>query len=143
MRRVKTFVPDTREIGRVYLFIEDSLAGYAPESVVKKLRLVTDEIFSNIVNHGFIGTSADLNSEERVEVRVDVEDGYAEVEFLDDGVPFDPLLAAAPDTSLGLSERNVGGLGIFLVRQLMDDVVYSRKNGRNSLTVKKCLERHK
>ena len=56
-----------------------------------------------------------------------------EVVVSDDGPAFDPLAAAAPDTSLGVEERPIGGLGIALVRRLMDEVEYERRDGRNHL----------
>ncbi len=61
------------------------------------------------------------------------------ITFLDHGVPFDPLAKADPDLSLDAEERQIGGLGIFLTRQIMDDVAYAYKNGQNILTLKKKL----
>jgi anti-sigma regulatory factor (Ser/Thr protein kinase) len=145
MRRAETFAADAREIKRIYSFIEGSLMectsgeNRASQDVINKLRLAADEIFSNIVKHGFTGARGLVE----VGVGVDVRDGSVEIEFLDDGVPFNPLSAAPPDTSLGLSEREAGGLGIFLVRRLMDEVAYSRKDGRNSLTIKIFLGERK
>ena len=57
----------------------------------------------------------------------------------DDGPAFDPLAAQAPDTTLGLDERPVGGLGLMLVRRLMDDVAYERRDGRNHLRLRRRL----
>ena len=57
----------------------------------------------------------------------------------DDGPEFDPLAAAEPDTALGVEERPVGGLGIALVRRLMDAVEYERRGGRNRLLMRRRL----
>ena len=61
--------------------------------------------------------------------------------FSDDGVPFDPIAAKTPDTSAPLEQREIGGLGIHLVRNLIDEASYERKLGRNVLTLVKQLDR--
>ena len=61
------------------------------------------------------------------------------VVFSDEGIPFDPLAQQAPDTSLPLMDRPVGGLGIFLVKKTMDAVEYRHENGRNILTIRKRI----
>ena len=66
-------------------------------------------------------------------------DEYVVLTITDDGIPFNPLTAAPPDLSLLLHEREIGGLGIHLVRSLFDEVLYHRNVGRNVLTVKKKL----
>ena len=64
---------------------------------------------------------------------------YGEIvlEFIDGGVPFNPLAKADPDISLPPEQREIGGLGIFLVREMMDDVAYAYVNKENRLTIKK------
>ena len=59
--------------------------------------------------------------------------------FTDTGRPFDPLQADDPDTKVPLSERKIGGLGIFVVKKMMDKVEYRRENDRNILTLTKCI----
>ena len=61
------------------------------------------------------------------------------ITFVDQGIPFDPLSRKDPDTSLGLEEREIGGLGIFLVRKTMDDVSYQYRDGKNILCLKKSI----
>jgi serine/threonine-protein kinase RsbW len=100
-----------------------------PIEQVARLMVVFDELLSNIVNHGG-GT---------IELRIGISDGVFDATIADDGPPFDPLARAAPDTSLGIDERAVGGLGIHLVREMMDDVAYSRENGRNLLKLTKTF----
>ena len=65
------------------------------------------------------------------------EDGEITLEFIDGGIPFNPLDKADPDISLPLEQREIGGLGIFLVREMMDDVAYTYVNKENRLTIKK------
>ena len=62
------------------------------------------------------------------------------ITFADSGIPFDPLNAPPPDVNLPAEERPIGGLGIFLVRELMDDVSYRYENGKNTLAFEKRLD---
>ena len=72
-------------------------------------------------------------------VQVDADGDTAVLTFIDGGVPFDPLTRKAPDVTLSAEEREIGGLGIFLTRKLMDEVRYRREDGRNILTLRKRL----
>lgn len=96
----------------------------APVGAVSAVMIAADEVLSNVIDHGGART-----------VRVDarVRGGRVTVDVTDDGVAFDPTAAAAPDTSLGVEERDIGGLGVHLVRKLMDEVEYRRDGERNRL----------
>ena len=61
------------------------------------------------------------------------------ITFIDNGVPYDPLAKADPDTTLSAEEREIGGLGIYMVKKSMDDITYEYKAGQNILTIKKNL----
>ena len=61
------------------------------------------------------------------------------ITFIDDGVPYDPLAKDDPDTSLSAEERQIGGLGIYMVKKTMDDISYEYKDGRNILKIRKNL----
>jgi anti-anti-sigma factor len=76
-------------------------------------------------------------TEHTIEVEGEVRDEYVALTITDDGIPFNPLTVATPDLSLLLHEREIGGLGIHLVRSMFDEVTYHRNVGRNVLTVKK------
>ena len=120
----------------IFEFIEEELAHYnCPLKILNQIDVAVEEILVNIVSY------AGLSSEEDVEIRCDVlEDPLrVVVQFLDGGVPFDPLAAEDPDISPeALSERE-GGLGILLVKKLMDDVSYTYEGGKNTLTILKNL----
>ena len=103
----------------------------APDAAVGALMVAADEVLSNILDHGGRSPS--------VEVTAGVGDGRAWVEVVDDGPAFDPIAAAAPDTSLSVEDRDVGGLGIHLVRQLSDEVAYERRENRNRLRFAKTF----
>ncbi len=95
-----------------------------PMAAASAVMIAADEVLSNVL---------DYSGATRVDVAVSARDGRVAVEVADDGAPFDPTAAATPDTSLDVDDRAVGGLGVHLVRKLMDDVGYARADGRNRL----------
>lgn len=107
-----------------------------PASVVNALNVVLDEAVSNAINHGY---DAGVRGEIAVRLRRAPDGVLLEVE--DDGRPFDPLQAPPPDLTLSLERRPIGGLGIHLIRNLMDEVSYARVGGRNVLKMIKHLAR--
>jgi serine/threonine-protein kinase RsbW len=102
----------------------------APAAAIAPVIIAADEIVSNILSHG--GGAAPW-----IEVTARVGDGMVVVEVVDDGAAFDPTVAAAPDTSLSLEDRAIGGLGVHLVRRMMDELDYERRDGRNRLRLRK------
>ena len=105
-----------------------------PERETDHLLIAADEVFSNIAAYAYPG------GEGTVEVQMAEPDGGTAIRlvFSDRGIPFDPLAAAPPDTAAPLAERRIGGLGIHVVRKLMDRVDYRRtEDGRNVLTLEK------
>jgi serine/threonine-protein kinase RsbW len=99
-----------------------------PPGAVGPVMIAADEILSNVLEHG--GARA-------VEIAVKARAGRVTVEIVDDGKAFDPMAAAAPDTGQDLEDRQIGGLGIHLVRKLMDDVAYERRDEQNRLRFSK------
>jgi sigma-B regulation protein RsbU (phosphoserine phosphatase) len=108
-------------------------AGAKP--LIPTLNMALDDLLNNVVQYAFPNDP----TEHHVEVKGEVRDGYVVLTITDDGIPFNPLTVAAPDLSLLLHEREIGGLGIHLVRSMFDEVSYHRAVGRNVLTVKKRL----
>ena len=88
-----------------------------------------DELLNNIISYGF-----DDDGEHAIDIRIVIEETRVRVTIADDGIPFDPFSLAEPDTGLSVEERDVGGLGIHLVRNLMDEVSYERVGDRNVVT---------
>jgi phosphoserine phosphatase RsbU/P len=105
--------------------------GLTPD-VVHDLTLALEEILINIISHGYTD-----NREHEIKVSLSVQPGEVRIDVEDDGRPFNPLEAPEPDTTKPLEERTVGGLGIHLVRKLMDGLEYKRQDDRNLLTIKK------
>jgi sigma-B regulation protein RsbU (phosphoserine phosphatase) len=99
-------------------------------AVLMQLKLVFDELLNNIISYGF-----DDEDEHEIEVKVDLLEGRLLVTISDDGIPFNPFLRETPDLSLSIEEREIGGLGIHLVRNVMDEVSYKRRVDRNVVTM--------
>ena len=95
-----------------------------------QIRIAVDEIFSNIARYAYnpgVGGAT---------VRIAVDDDIT-IEFEDSGAAYDPLDNEAPDISLSAEEREIGGLGLFMVKNLMDSVEYRRAGTKNILTIRK------
>jgi serine/threonine-protein kinase RsbW len=105
-----------------------------PGRTLYALNLALDEVVTNVVCYGF----EDAANQEVV-VRIAIADRELTASVSDGGRPFDPLSVPPPNLTVGLEERTPGGLGIHLVRSLMDRVEYTRQDGKNVLTVKKRI----
>jgi serine/threonine-protein kinase RsbW len=108
------------------------------KAVTWPVEVSLDEVLANVVHHGLAGRAS---ARVGVEMRVDASSRppVCELVVTDDGPAFDPLALAGPDTTLGVDEREAGGLGIALVRRLMDAVEYARRDGRNEIRLRRRL----
>ena len=104
--------------------------------LIPTLNMALDDLLNNIVQYAFPHNPTEHHV---IEVEGDVREECVVLTITDDGIPFNPLTVAPPDLSLLLHEREIGGLGIHLVRTMFDEVSYHRNVGRNVLTVKKRL----
>jgi anti-sigma regulatory factor (Ser/Thr protein kinase) len=105
-----------------------------PERVVQAADLALEEHLTNILSYAY-----DDSAVHEIRVRFAMAEGSFQVEVEDDGKAFNPLRAPPADVSSSLSERRVGGLGIHLMRQFMDELEYRRERGRNVLTMRKRI----
>lgn len=105
------------------------------DGVRKQLMVAADEIFTNIAMHGYPEEEGTME----ISVKFDETDRCLALTFTDSGIPFDPLEATEPDLDRPPEEREIGGLGIFLVRRFMDSVEYRRENDRNVLVLRKMI----
>ena len=94
--------------------------------VANKINIVFDEIYANIVNY----SKASLAT-----VSYGIENGKLRISFTDNGIPYNPLEAAEPDTTLSAEEREIGGLGIFMVKKMTESMDYKYADGKNELTL--------
>jgi anti-sigma regulatory factor (Ser/Thr protein kinase) len=103
-----------------------------PPDLIFRVNLVLEEVGLNIINHG---RTDDLHE---IEITLTSEAESLTIEIVDNGRPFDPLTdAPEPDLDSGVAERAVGGLGVYLVRTMMDELHYRRDGSRNYLTLVK------
>ncbi len=112
------------------------------ESIQHDLQLVCEEWFINIVNHGYLESGLDVMTAEPITAELRLhEDQEIVVRFTDAAGPFNPLEHHAPDVSLGAEERQIGGLGIYLIKQKMDICSYEWTEGRNRFTLRMKIRR--
>ena len=106
-----------------------------PMKAQMQIDIAIDELFGNIAHYAY---NPEIG---RATVRVEVieEPLSVVITFIDNGVPYDPLAKADPDTTLSADEREIGGLGIYMVKKPMDDITYEYKDGQNILKIKKNL----
>jgi anti-sigma regulatory factor (Ser/Thr protein kinase) len=106
-----------------------------PMKAQMQIDIAIDELFSNIAHYSYNPEVGQATV--RVEV---VEDPLAvTITFIDNGVPYDPLAKEDPDLTLSAEERQIGGLGIYMVKKSMDEITYEYKDGQNILSIKKCI----
>ena len=96
------------------------------------INIAVEEIFVNIASYAYPDGEGDID------VRLSAGSGQITVEFRDGGTPYDPLAKPDPDTSLSAMERDIGGLGILIVKKLMDHVEYRYENNMNTLLIQKA-----
>ena len=130
MKKVN-LVPTLDKLPEAVAFFEDTLSGAdVPMKVIARVNVAVDEIFSNIARYSG-ATSVTLGCA--------LADGRVTLRFSDNGRPYDPTGKPDPDTTLSAEERDIGGLGIFMVKKTMDDVSYEYTDGLNILTLVKEL----
>lgn len=131
-----TVVAVIESLDEVIRFINSELEAVGCDEVnISKIDIVIDELVSNTVKYAYPSKGGMLT----VKIGFNENPFRAVITFSDSGIPFDPLNAEAPDFSAPLESRKEGGLGICLVKKLMDKVSYEYKNGRNILTVEKQI----
>ena len=120
----------------VQAFVEERLeAADCPIKAQMQIGVAVEEIFINIASYAYAPDKGSAT----VRVEVSEEPVAVTITFMDHGVPYDPLAKADPDVTLSADERDIGGLGIFMTKKIMDDVAYEYKDGKNILTLKKNL----
>ena len=103
------------------------------EKEIYSIQLAADEAASNIIEHAYQGVT-----DGELEITCEMKSGLLTIVLHDNGKSFDPTTVRPPDLKADLSERQIGGLGIYLMRKLMDEVRYvSVPNGGNTLTLTK------
>jgi anti-sigma regulatory factor (Ser/Thr protein kinase) len=126
--------PDIAEIPRLIDWVETCCAeAGATGDLVFKLALTLEEAVANVIQHAF----DNIPPPHRIAVALTIDAERVTAEIVDNGHPFDPSAAPEPDRAAPLEARDPGGLGIHLIRRMMDDVAYRRVAGENRLRLEK------
>ncbi|GHS97437.1 hypothetical protein AGMMS50276_17490 [Synergistales bacterium] len=106
----------------------------AAQEIIGRVELVMEEVFVNIAHYAYKErTGGDVT------IRCFASPEIVSLEFIDSGVPFNPMELEDPDVTLGLAERKIGGLGIFMIKKIMDTVEYRRDGEKNVLRVSRTV----
>jgi serine/threonine-protein kinase RsbW len=104
------------------------------KKLIFEINLALDELFTNIISYGFSD-----DDEHTIKVTITPQEDEICLCIEDDGVPFNPIEFEAPDVACSVENCKIGGLGIHIIRKLMDDICYERCEGKNVLTLKKNI----
>ena len=135
LQRSLTLPNDVNTIPQLNEFLETFCeeAGIGMQTVMS-LNLALEEAVVNVMDYAYPdGMAGSVN------INAQTDESSVIFVITDNGIPFDPTAIKDVDTTLPLEERNIGGLGIFLTRHIMDHMSYERKNDRNILTLKKII----
>lgn len=130
----KKFNADINEMQKVIEYFTESITNIVDIEKAKKYYVVIDEIFSNIVKYGFKDSKKGYVN---IKLDVDLEKRNIKAIFEDNGIKFNPLDEKDPNIDLSAKERKEGGLGIYIVKKMMDKVSYEYKNNKNIFTIEK------
>ncbi len=132
VKRSLCIASDLNELERLHDAVAElGEAGDWPPDLVYQVDLVLEELIVNTVNYGY-----DDDARHEIEVTLTSDEDVFTVEIIDDGQAFNPLAdAPEPDLDAGIEDRPIGGLGIHLMRVMMDDVHYRREENKNHLTL--------
>ncbi|MCK9631251.1 MAG: ATP-binding protein [Methanoregula sp.] len=125
-----TLKSDIDEIPRLSTALHALMEDHGfPEEDILDTQLAVEEAVTNVIMHGYKGGSGEV----LVLCKADV--GIIEIRLEDRAVPFNPLTLPAPDLGGDIEDRKIGGLGFFLIRQVMDEILYRYEDGKNILTM--------
>lgn len=130
----KEFPAVRTELDKVIGFVSpfaESVCG--DPGTLMKIELCTEEAFVNTADYAYPDGGG------AVEIAVAADENAVVIRLTDSGVPFDPLAVAEPDVAAAAESRQIGGLGIFMIRKQMDEVFYRYADGKNILTMKKKI----
>lgn len=119
---------------KVQSFVEDKLDAAGCSMKIKmQISIAVEEIYVNIAHYAYnpgVGNAT-------IKCTVDGDPLQVSIQFMDSGIPFNPLAKEDADTTLSVDEREIGGLGIYMVKKSMDEITYEYKDGKNILKIKK------
>ncbi|MBC8616186.1 MULTISPECIES: ATP-binding protein [Parabacteroides] len=126
---------ELEQLTRLYEFLDLHASAYGlEEQLTMQIKLALEEVVTNVILYAY-------PDKKDQDIRIDMNYGNKQLTIVitDKGTPFNPLEMKEPDITLPPEERPIGGLGIYLVKQLMTEVTYSRSSGKNILTMTKDI----
>ncbi len=130
---------DLSEIAKVDEKLDEFAEQFGvPPAIAATFHIIFDDLLNNVISYGF-------NDEQRhfIDISMELTANSLIVSITDDGVPFNPLAETAPDTTLSIEDRQIGGLGIHIVVNMVDDISYQRTADKNVLTLTKSFQSKK
>ncbi|MBE7008743.1 MAG: ATP-binding protein [Ruminococcaceae bacterium] len=134
VEKVLKVAADTEKLYEVQGFVDAELEAHdCPMKTQMLIDVSLEELFVNIAHYAYPEGNG------WAEIRVGVTDGVASITLIDGGIPYDPLKKPDPDITLAAEDRQIGGLGIYMVKKKMDEMTYEHRDGKNVLTIRKKL----
>lgn len=129
IRMERVFKASLEEMDNANIFLEEMMeqSGLSMKAQMD-VSVAFEEMFVNVVSYAYIDAPGD------VKVKIEIKQGRFEVTLVDSGIKYNPLEKEDPDITLSAEERAIGGLGIFMVKKMMDEVNYEYVDGHNSFT---------
>ena len=131
-----TIEAKTENLEKVLAFVDKHLE--EKECAIKvqmQIDVAVEELFVNIAQYAYDSDTGMVT----IQVEIQEEPLAVMITFIDNGVPYNPLAKEDPDITLAAEERQIGGLGIYMVKKTMDDIIYEYKDGQNILRIRKQL----
>jgi len=124
----------TENLNQVLEFVDNLLEEKnCPMNLVFELDIAVEELFVNIAHYAYAPEEGDAT------IRISFVNDDVIITFIDSGMPYNPWAKEDPDITLSLEERQIGGLGIYMVKNSMDEIGYEYADGKNVVTIKKCI----
>lgn len=132
--QTKEFLASDSELQNVIAFVEEELERLeCSMKIVMQITVCVEEMFVNVAHYAYVDNKGS------VKVALDYNEGAFSITLEDSGIEFNPLEKKDPDITLSAEDRDIGGLGIFMVKKTMDEVSYKRDNNKNIFYMKKII----
>ena len=134
----REFIAKVEELPKVTDFVQEELEKYEfSMKIILQFNLVVEELFVNVANYAYKGREP---GKCKIMIEYNAEKQVVKLYLEDDGIKFNPLEIEDPDTNLSVNERGIGGLGIFLVKNNMDNIEYRYEDNKNILILSKKVD---
>lgn len=126
---------ELEQLTRLYEFLNQQASAFGlEEQLLMQIKLAVEEVVTNVILYAYPD-----RKDQDIRIDMNLENGLLTIVITDNGIAFNPLEREEPDISLPMEERPIGGLGIYLVKQLMTNITYTRSSGKNTLTMTKKI----